>query len=88
MMKPITTHELARRRAGKSKKGIGDELGVDRSYVSRIEAMEVPASERYRRGFARACGVAANEVFDPVTHRVLEAEAFSSEDDAPEDGAT
>ncbi len=70
-MKQITAHEVARRRADKSLAALCKETGFDPSYASRIEAGEIPASERYRRGFARACGVAANEIFDPDTHRVL-----------------
>ncbi len=79
--KPITTHEVARRAVNKSLAGLAGEIGVDRSYASRVEAGEVPASERYRRGFARACGVAANEIFDIVTHKVSLAMISTISDD-------
>lgn len=72
-VKPITAHEVARRAVGETFVGLALIIGCDPSYASRIESGEIPASERYRRGFARACGVAVNEVFDPTTHRVIEA---------------
>lgn len=70
-VKPLSSHELARRAAGLSLTALAQAIGCDRSYASRIEAGEVAASERYRRGFARACRVAANEVFDLHSARVL-----------------
>ncbi len=70
-LKPISPHEVARRAEGLSLRGLAAAIGCDPSYASRIEAGEIPASERYRRGFARACRVSVNEVFDQETAKVL-----------------
>lgn len=70
-VKPISPHEVARRDAGLSLTALAASIGCDPSYASRIEAGEIPASERYQRGFARACQVAVNEVFDVESARVL-----------------
>lgn len=70
-VKPISPHEIARRAAGLSLAGLASRVGCDPSYASRIEAGEIPASERYQRGFARACQVAVNEVFDHESAKVI-----------------
>jgi transcriptional regulator with XRE-family HTH domain len=70
-VKPISPHEIARRAAGLSLADLASSIGCDPSYASRIEAGEIPASQRYRRGFARACQVAVNEVFDHESARVM-----------------
>ena len=64
-VKPITAHERARREAGLTLTAIGIGVGCKHPYVSRVEAGLIPASDRYRRGFAKLCGVAVNEVFGP-----------------------
>lgn len=69
-VKVISNHELARRAAGHTLTSLSKHTGVNRSYCSRVEAGQVPASYRYQQRFAGACAVAAEQVFDPDTGRV------------------
>ena len=60
----ITRHEEIRRSAGYSVTGLARAVGFSHAYVSRVEAGDLHASERYRRALCRLLRVPEHLVFE------------------------